>query len=146
MVSRDQHSELPAEEPGAVGIGGRQVPRAGVKGGRDRGTTILTVNDIEKIGIDKTIEIALEVAWKGAIAVYLSFDIDSVDAGFVPGTGWPEPGGLLPREARSSSRGSRRKGSSRWSRSRCRRPTTSPTSRPCWVPGSSWIPRRHGQE
>ncbi len=70
-----------------------------MKVGRDRGTTILTVNDIEKIGIEKTIEIALEVAWKGASAVYLSFDIDSVDAGFVPGTGWPEPGGLLPREA-----------------------------------------------
>jgi agmatinase len=31
--------------------------------------------------------------------VYLSFDIDVIDAGFVPGTGWPEPGGLLPREA-----------------------------------------------
>ncbi|MEM9196378.1 MAG: arginase family protein, partial [Pseudomonadota bacterium] len=24
---------------------------------------------------------------------------DSVDCGFVPGTGWPEPGGFLPREA-----------------------------------------------
>jgi agmatinase len=82
-----------------LGIGGWQVPRPGVKVGRERGTTILTVNDIEKIGIDKTIEIALEVAWAGASAVYLSFDIDSVDAGFVPGTGWPEPGGLLPREA-----------------------------------------------
>ena len=82
-----------------LGIGGWQVPRAGVKVGRERGTTILTVNDIEKIGIDKTIEIALEVAWKGASAVYMSFDIDSLDAGFVPGTGWPEPGGLLPREA-----------------------------------------------
>jgi agmatinase len=82
-----------------LGIGGWQVPRAGTKVGRERGTTVLTVNDIEKIGIDKTIEIALEVAWKGASAVYLSFDIDSVDAGFVPGTGWPEPGGLLPREA-----------------------------------------------
>jgi agmatinase len=82
-----------------LGIGGWQVPRAGVKVGRERGTTILTVNDIEKIGIDKTLEIALEVAWKGASAVYLSFDIDSIDAGFVPGTGWPEPGGLLPREA-----------------------------------------------
>ena len=70
-----------------------------MKVGRERGTTILTVNDIEKVGIDKTIEIALEVAWKGASAVYLSFDIDVVDAGFVPGTGWPEPGGLLPREA-----------------------------------------------
>ena len=29
----------------------------------------------------------------------MSFDIDSVDCGFVPGTGWPEPGGFLPREA-----------------------------------------------
>src|SRR4051794_14082340 len=82
-----------------LGIGGWQVPRVGVKAGRERGTTILTVNDIEKIGIEKTIEIALEVAWKGASAVYMSFDIDSLDAGFVPGTGWPEPGGLLPREA-----------------------------------------------
>jgi agmatinase len=82
-----------------LGIGGWQCPRPGVKVGRERGTTILTVNDIEKIGIDKTIEIALEVAWRGASAVYLSLDIDSVDAGFVPGTGWPEPGGFLPREA-----------------------------------------------
>ena len=82
-----------------LGIGGWQVPRAGVKVGRERGTTILTVNDIEKIGIEKTVEIALEVAWKGAKAVYLSFDIDVLDAGFVPGTGWPEPGGFLPREA-----------------------------------------------
>lgn len=82
-----------------LGIGGWQVPRPGVKVGRERGTTILTVNDVEKIGIDKTLEIALEVAWKGAKAVYLSFDIDVVDCGFVPGTGWPEPGGFLPREA-----------------------------------------------
>ncbi len=42
---------------------------------------------------------ALELAWKDADAVYISFDIDSVDCGFVPGTGWPEPGGFLPREA-----------------------------------------------
>ena len=39
--------------------------------------------------IDK--EIALELAWKDADAVYISFDVDSVDCGFVPGTGWPEP-------------------------------------------------------
>jgi agmatinase len=89
----------PAANLVQLGIGGWQVPRAGVKVGRERGTTILTVNDVEKVGIDKTIEIALEVAWKGASAVYLSFDIDVLDAGFVPGTGWPEPGGFLPREA-----------------------------------------------
>ena len=81
-----------------LGIGGWQCPRPGVKHGRSMRTTILTVDDIEQIGIDKTIEIALEVAWKGASAVFLSLDIDCVDAGFVPGTGWPEPGGFLPRE------------------------------------------------
>lgn len=82
-----------------IGIGGWQVPRAGVTVGRERGTTIMTINDVEQLGIDKVAEMALEVAWKGAKAVYLSFDIDSIDCGFVPGTGWPEPGGFLPREA-----------------------------------------------
>ncbi len=42
---------------------------------------------------------ALEKAWDGCDAVYLSWDIDSVEAASVPGTGWPEIGGLLPREA-----------------------------------------------
>jgi agmatinase len=81
-----------------VGIGGWQVPRPGVKVSRERGTTIMTISDVENLGIDRAVEMALEVAWKGAKAVYLSFDIDSVDCGFVPGTGWPEPGGFLPRE------------------------------------------------
>jgi agmatinase len=81
-----------------IGIGGWQVPRAGVKEARKRGSNILTMDDVEKLGIEKTAEIALEAAWKNARAVYLSFDIDSVDCGFVPGTGWPEPGGFLPRE------------------------------------------------
>jgi guanidinopropionase len=30
---------------------------------------------------------------------YLSFDIDSLDPAFAPGTGTPEVGGLTPREA-----------------------------------------------
>ena len=81
------------------GIGGWQVPRPGVAVSRERGTTILTITDIMDLGLDKALDIAIEVAMDGTEAVYLSFDIDSVDAGFVPGTGWPEPGGLLPREA-----------------------------------------------
>lgn len=81
-----------------IGIGGWQVPRAGVKEARKRGSNILTMDDVENLGINKVAEIALEAAWKNAKAVYLSFDIDSVDCGFVPGTGWPEPGGFLPRE------------------------------------------------
>jgi agmatinase len=89
----------PATNLVQIGIGGWQAPRAGVKVGRERGTTVVTVGDVEREGVEKVAEIALELAWKGAKAVYLSFDIDVIDAGFVPGTGWPEPGGLLPREA-----------------------------------------------
>jgi agmatinase len=36
---------------------------------------------------------------------YLSFDIDSLDPAFAPGTGTPEVGGLTPREALTLLRG-----------------------------------------
>ncbi|HEV7961121.1 MAG TPA: arginase family protein, partial [Actinoplanes sp.] len=81
-----------------IGIGGWQAPRPGVKVGRERGTTIMTVTDCVEMGIQEAAERALEVAWDGADAVWLSFDVDCLDAAFVPGTGWPEPGGFLPRE------------------------------------------------
>jgi len=90
---------VPATNLVQIGIGGWQVPREAVKNIRERNTNVLTMRDVEELGIDKTAEIALDLAWKGADAVYLSFDIDCVDCGFVPGTGWPEPGGFLPREA-----------------------------------------------
>lgn len=89
---------VPASNLVQIGIGGWQVPRDAVQEARKRNTTILTMNDVDHLGFEKTAEIALEMAWKDADAVYLSFDIDCVDAGFVPGTGWPEPGGFLPRE------------------------------------------------
>lgn len=87
-----------AENLVQVGIGGWQAPRPGVKVSRERGTTIMTVTDCVKMGIEAAAERALEVAWAGAEAVWMSFDVDCLDAAFVPGTGWPEPGGFLPRE------------------------------------------------
>lgn len=90
---------VPAKNLVQIGIGGWQVPRAALKNMRDRQTNIFTMQDLEDFGMDKVIEMALEAAWDGCDAVYMSYDIDSLDAAFVPGTGWPEPGGLLPREA-----------------------------------------------
>ena len=89
---------VPAENLVQIGIGGWQAPRPGVAVGRERNTTIMTVTDCVEMGIEAAAERALEVAWKGAEAVWLSFDVDCLDAAFVPGTGWPEPGGFLPRE------------------------------------------------
>jgi len=93
-----------------LGIGGWQAPRPGVKVSRERQTTIMTVNDCVDMGLEAAIERALEVAWDGAEAVWLSFDVDCVDAAFVPGTGWPEPGGFLPREVLQLVRGVSRRG------------------------------------
>ena len=89
---------VPAKNLVQLGIGGWQAPRPGVKVSRERETTILTVNDCVEMGIQAAAELALEVAWDGADAVWLSFDVDCLDVAFVPGTGWPEPGGFLPRE------------------------------------------------
>lgn len=82
-----------------IGIGGWYGSRRGSEVARERGSSVMTMKDVEELGIKKTAEMALELAWKGAKAVYLSFDIDSIDPGFAPGTGTPEPGGFLPREA-----------------------------------------------
>jgi agmatinase len=89
---------VPAKNLVQIGIGGWQAPRPGVQVGRERGTTVMTVTDCVEMGIEAAAQRALDVAWDGADAVWLSFDVDCLDAAFVPGTGWPEPGGFLPRE------------------------------------------------
>ena len=92
-------ANAPAENLVQLGIGGWQVPREGVKVCRERGTNVLTVTDITEMGLEAAAHYAIERATDGTDCVYISFDIDCIDAGFVPGTGWPEPGGLMPREA-----------------------------------------------
>ena len=92
-------ANAPAHNLVQLGIGGWQVPREGVKVCRERGTNVLTVTDICDMGLEAAAQYAIERATDGTDCVYISFDIDCIDAGFVPGTGWPEPGGLLPREA-----------------------------------------------
>jgi agmatinase len=81
-----------------VGIGGWTGSREGLKVARERKATVITLEDVDQYGIDRVAEYALEIAWRNAKAVYISFDIDCVDPAFAPGTGTPEPGGFLPRE------------------------------------------------
>jgi agmatinase len=93
-----------------IGIGGWIGNHSGVKVAQERDTTVITMFDVDEVGIDRAMEIALEVAWKDAEAVFLSFDIDVVDPGYAPGTGTPEPGGLNPREALRAVRAVAREG------------------------------------
>jgi agmatinase len=56
------------------------------------------MTEIEERGMDAVIDDAIAEALDGPDAIYLSVDIDVVDPGLAPGTGTPEPGGLMTRE------------------------------------------------
>ncbi len=69
----------------------------------DSGMTMIHIEEFMALGVEQTIARMRDVLGDGP--TYLSFDIDSVDPGFAPGTGTPEVGGLSPREAMALIRG-----------------------------------------
>ncbi|MCB8875000.1 agmatinase [Acidisoma silvae] len=69
----------------------------------DSGMTVVHAEEVEEHGIRRYIDVARQLIGDGP--VYISFDIDSVDPGFAPGTGTPEVGGLQPREVLALLRG-----------------------------------------
>ncbi len=56
------------------------------------------MREIEERGAEAVVADAIAEALDGGEAIYLSLDIDVIDPGMAPGTGTPEPGGLLTRE------------------------------------------------
>jgi agmatinase len=89
----------------------RRVIQIGIRGpaeylwefSYDSGMTVIHAEEIDGIGLAGVIERARSVAGDGP--TYLSFDIDSLDPAFAPGTGTPEVGGLTTREALAILRG-----------------------------------------
>lgn len=69
----------------------------------ESGMTVIHAEDVETLGIPAIIEKARAVVGDGP--TYLTFDIDSLDPAFAPGTGTPEVGGLTTREALAILRG-----------------------------------------
>ena len=83
----------------------------GIRGGAEylwefsyeSGMSVIHAEDVFAQGVDAVIAQARRVLGGGP--VYVSFDIDSLDPGFAPGTGTPEVGGLAPREVLAILRG-----------------------------------------
>ena len=77
----------------------------GIRGGSEylwefsyaTGMTVIHADDVDAMGVERVIARAREVV--GDQPFYVSFDVDSIDPAFAPGTGTPEVGGLTPREA-----------------------------------------------
>lgn len=83
----------------------------GIRGGAEylwefsfeSGMTVLHAEEVAAMGIPAVIARAREVV--GAGPTYVTFDVDSLDPAFAPGTGTPEAGGLTSREALELLRG-----------------------------------------
>jgi arginase family enzyme len=65
---------------------------------REHNLKMLTSLHIKEMGIEEAMKQAMETAADGVDAVYVSVDIDVVDASESPGTGAPEFDGILARD------------------------------------------------
>jgi agmatinase len=69
----------------------------------ESGMTVIHAEEVTGLGIPAIIERARKIVGDGP--TYLSFDVDSLDPAFAPGTGTPEVGGLTMREVLEILRG-----------------------------------------
>ncbi|RVT81895.1 agmatinase [Rhodobacteraceae bacterium CCMM004] len=88
-----------------IGIRGAQNVAEGWDYSEAAGMRVMFVEEVQRRGIDAVVEEAHKVV--GDAPVYLSFDIDSIDPAFAPGTGTPEIAGLTTPEAMALLRGLR---------------------------------------
>lgn len=122
LVHFDAHPDTAPFEPGSMGDHGTCI-RQLVESGAVNGASIVQIGirgywpgpevttwmqeheirthymaEIEERGFDEVLDRAIDEARAGAEHVFLTFDVDSLDPAFAPGTGAPEPGGLTSSE------------------------------------------------
>jgi agmatinase len=93
-----------------VGISGWMNPRAEIDYCREHGITVIWLEEIWEHGTAWAVDRAREVSRAAADGVYLSFDVDALDAAHAVGTCCPTTGGLTSREAIELVRGVSRGG------------------------------------
>lgn len=94
-------AEIPNVDPANVvvfGVHGWLNPRDQVRAAAEKGIRWFGMDQIEEMGVAQAIAQAIDLASDGVDGLYVSFDLDSVDASAFPGTGTPEPGGFSSRE------------------------------------------------
>jgi agmatinase len=92
--------DLQAYPPGnavIVGVHGPANPREERRWAEEHGVRVFSMAEIERRGVVEVTRAAMAIAWNGTAGVYVSIDIDCLDAAGNPG-GAPEPGGLTSRE------------------------------------------------
>jgi guanidinopropionase len=86
-----------------IGIRGAQNADEGWRYSRESGMRVVFIEELNARGVDTILEEARALV--GTDPAYVTFDIDSLDPAFAPGTGTPEFGGLTPIQAQALVRG-----------------------------------------
>ena len=89
-----------------IGIRGAQNTSEGWDYSIDSGMRVIFMEEFTKLGVDAVVAETRRFVGNGP--TYISFDIDSLDPVYAPGTGTPEIGGLTTIEAQALLRGLRR--------------------------------------
>ena len=85
-------------EDHTVLFGVRDLDHSEIRNLIESQVTVISMRDIIERGFAFCLDQALEIVCDGVERVHLSFDMDSIDPMFCPGTGTAVPGGLVDRE------------------------------------------------
>ncbi|MEE8391819.1 MAG: agmatinase [Anaerolineae bacterium] len=88
-----------------IGIRGAQNATEGWDYSLNSGMRVIFMDEFARLGVDAVVAEARRIVGDGQ--TYVSFDIDSLDPAYAPGTGTPEVGGLTTLEAQLLLRGLR---------------------------------------
>lgn len=88
-----------ADPKRTVQIGLRDVDASEKANLRQAGIVAYTMSDVDRLGMTRVMEHAIEAAGGGDSPIHMSFDMDGIDPSEAPGTGTPVKGGLSFREA-----------------------------------------------
>ena len=94
------------QDPGKtiqIGLRGTRYADDDIKGAYDLGMKVVTMDDYEEMGRKAVIEEI--IATVGDTPVYVTIDVDGLDPMCMPGTGAPEPGGIMMRDMQMILRG-----------------------------------------
>ncbi len=80
-----------------IGIRGAQNSTEGWDYSASSGMRVVFMDEVSRVGVEAVAKEAMRTV--GDRPTYLSFDIDSIDPAFAPGTGTPEVGGLTSVES-----------------------------------------------
>lgn len=81
-----------------IGPSGWMNPRSELAYVKEKGIHLFTLEDVWALGVEEIAKRAVAFASRNVDAVYLTVDIDVMDAAYAPGTGVPTPCGMTPRE------------------------------------------------